>query len=106
MRSPFKTSIVILGMAMGCALAACAQTQAPAHESTGNYVDDATITTKVKAAILADSSLKVFDIHVVSNHDVVQLTGFVRSHQMVNHANDVVSQVAGVVGVQNDLVVQ
>jgi osmotically-inducible protein OsmY len=106
MRNPIKTSIVILGVAMGCALAACAQTQPPARETTGNYVDDASITTKVKAAILNDASLKVFDIHVVTNHSVVQLTGTVRSHQLVNHANDVVSQVAGVVGVQNDLVVQ
>ncbi len=105
MRSPFKTSIVILGLAMGGgALAACAQT--PAHESTGNLIDDSSFTVRVKAAIFDDASLKVLDIHVVSNHGVVQLTGFVKSHRLVNHANDVVSKVAGVVGVQNDLVVR
>jgi hyperosmotically inducible protein len=105
MHSPFKTSIVILGLALGGgALAACTQT--PAHESTGNLIDDSSITVRVKAAIFDDSSLKVLDIHVVSNHGVVQLTGFVKSRQLVNHANDVVSRVAGVVGVQNDLKVK
>jgi osmotically-inducible protein OsmY len=104
MRNPMKTSIVIAGLIMGGALAACAQT--PTHESTGAYVDDASITTKVKAAIFDDAALKVLDIHVDTHHNVVQLSGFVKSRQMVNHASDVVSQVAGVSSVQNDLVVR
>jgi len=106
MRSPMKTSLVIAGLIMGGALAACVQTQTPAHESTGNYIDDATITTRVKAAIFDDSALKVFDIHVLTNHGVVQLSGFVKSRQISAHAADVVSRVAGVVGVQNNLVVR
>jgi hypothetical protein len=77
----------------------------PVHESTGNLIDDSSITVRVKAAIFDDASLKVLDIHVVSNHGV-ELTGFVKSHNAVNHASDVVSKVAGVVGVQNDLVVR
>jgi len=36
----------------------CAST--PKREGTGEYVDDAAITTKVKAAILNEPTLKVF----------------------------------------------
>ncbi len=104
MRIPMKTSLVIASLILAGSLGACAQTQT--SESTGAYVDDASITTKVKTAILGDAKLKVFEIHVDTQHDVVQLSGFVNSKQMVGHAGDVASKVAGVTGVQNDLVVR
>jgi osmotically-inducible protein OsmY len=104
MRNTMKTSLVIASLIMGGSLGACAQTQT--SESTGAYVDDASITTKVKTALLGDVGLKVFDIHVDTHHDVVLLTGAVNSQQMINHAGDVASQVAGVTGVRNDLVVR
>jgi osmotically-inducible protein OsmY len=100
----FRTSLVIVGLALGCPLAACAPTAT--SESTGAYVDDASITTKVKAAIFDDSSLKTFEIHVVTNKNVVQLSGFVDSRPMIGRAGAVASQVAGVRSVQNDLVVR
>ena len=105
MRNTMKTSLVIASLIMGGSLGACAQRNAD-HESTGAYVDDASITTKVKSALLGDVGLKVFDIHVDTHHDVVLLTGAVNSQRMINHAGDVASQVAGVTGVQNDLVVR
>jgi osmotically-inducible protein OsmY len=104
MRISIKTSCVIVGLALVGSLAACAQTAT--HESTGAYVDDAAITTKVKAAILDDSTLKVFDIHVLTDKSVVKLSGFVESRFMVARAGDVAGKVAGVTAVQNDLVVR
>ena len=104
MRNPIKTSMVIVGLTLSCALGACAQTAT--SESTGAYVDDTAITTKVKAAILGDSVLKVLDIHVVTDKDVVQLSGFVDSRATISHATEVVAQVAGVRSVRNDLVVR
>lgn len=104
MRNPIKTSIVIVGLGLGCSLAACAQTAT--HESTGAYLDDASITTKVKAAIFDDSTLKVFDIHVFTDKNVVKLSGFVDSRFMIGRASDVAGKVAGVTSVQNDLVVR
>ena len=92
------------GWALGASLAACAPTRT--SESTGAYVDDASITTKVKAAILADAGLKAFEIHVVTEKDVVQLSGFVNSSPMIRRADDVARHVAGVRGVRNDLVVR
>jgi osmotically-inducible protein OsmY len=104
MRNPIKTSFVIVGLTLVGSLAACAQTAT--HESSGGYVDDATITTKVKVAILNDSNLKVFDIHVFTDRNVVKLSGFVDSRFMVGRAGDVAGSVAGVTLVQNDLVVR
>jgi len=49
MRDPSRITVVTLGLALGASLAACAPTRT--SESTGAYVDDASITTKVKAAI-------------------------------------------------------
>ena len=104
MHDPLKTTIVAIGLALGASIAACAPTRT--SESTGAYVDDASITTKVKAAILADVGLKVFEIHVATEKDVVQLSGFVDSSSMINRASDLAGRVAGVHGVRNDLVVR
>ncbi len=104
MRDPFKMTIIALGLGLAASLAACAPTRT--SESTGAYVDDASITTKVKAAILSDAGLKVAEIHVVTEKDVVQLSGFVDSSAMIVRASDVAGGVAGVRGVRNDLVVR
>jgi osmotically-inducible protein OsmY len=104
MRNLSRAGVLIIGLTLGCSLAACAQTST--SESTGSYVDDASITTKVKAAILDDASLKVLEIHVVTYKSVVQLSGFVDSPAMVRRAGDVAGRVAGVRSVQNDLIVR
>jgi len=65
-------------------LAGCAATRT--QESTGEYVDDSTITAKVKAANLGDPALKVFQINVETFKGVVQLSGFVNSPQVVSRA--------------------
>ncbi len=82
----------------------CAATQK--HESTGQYIDDSVITTKVKAAILDEPSLKVFQISVKTYQGVVQLSGFVDSAQSAKKAGEVAGRVEGVKEVKNDLVVK
>jgi osmotically-inducible protein OsmY len=76
------------------------------HESTGEYVDDAAITTKVKAAILQDPELKTLQISVKTYKGVVQLSGFVDSKEMVGRAGEVAGKVSGVREVKNDLIVK
>jgi osmotically-inducible protein OsmY len=82
----------------------CAATQK--HESTGEYIDDSVITTKVKSAIFDEPSLKVFQISVKTYQGVVQLSGFVDSAQSVKKAGEVAGRVEGVKEVKNDLVVK
>jgi osmotically-inducible protein OsmY len=76
------------------------------HESTGEYVDDAVITTKVKAAVLGDSSLKSAEINVETYKGTVQLTGFVRSRADIDKAVAVAKAVKGVTSVKNDMIVK
>lgn len=79
----------------------CASTSK--QEGTGEYVDDSVITTKVKAAILNEPTLKVFEINVETFKGVVQLSGFVSSSAAANKAVDVARGVRGVKSVRNDM---
>jgi osmotically-inducible protein OsmY len=82
----------------------CAATQT--RESTGQYVDDTAMTTKVKAAIFNEPTLKTLQISVKTNKGQAQLSGFVDSNQSVVKAGEVARGVAGVESVQNDLIVK
>lgn len=75
-------------------------------QSTGEYVDDSVITTKVKSAIFNEPTLKSFQINVKTFKAVVQLSGFVDSAQTVSKAGEVARGVEGVASVENDLVVK
>lgn len=91
-------------LALVTAFIGCASTKK--HESTGEYVDDTVITTKVKSAIFNESTLKTMQINVKTYKGVVQLSGFVDSRQNVTKAGEVAGQVENVVSVQNDLMVK
>ena len=82
----------------------CAAT--PKRASTGGYVDDSVITTKVKAAIFDEETLKTLQINVKTFKGVVQLSGFVDSPQSVTKAGEVARGINGVVAVKNNLIVK
>ena len=84
--------------------AACAATRT--QESTGEYVDDSVITTKVKSLLAADDFLKSFKISVESFKGTVQLSGFVNSQKAVNKAVEIVKGVKGVTSIKNNLIVK
>jgi len=95
----FLACFVLITAFMGCA-------STRTKESTGEYVDDSAITTKVKSAIFAHPDLKVFQINVETFKGVVQLSGFVNSAQSVTKAGEVARSVEGVTGVKNNLIVK
>ena len=72
----------------------------------GEYVDDAVITAKVKAAVLQEPSLKSAEINVETLRGTVQLTGFVRSRADIDKAVEVAKGVTGVKSVKNDMVLK
>ena len=78
----------------------------PKKEGAGQYVDDTVITTKVKAAILGESTLKSAEINVETYKGIVQLTGFVRSRADINKAVEIARTVKGVTSVKNDMIVK
>ena len=83
---------------------ACASTSK--QESTGEYVDDSVITTKVKSLLAADDFLKSFQIGVETYKGTVQLSGFVNSQNAVNKAVEITRSVKGVRSVKNNLIVK
>ena len=82
----------------------CAGTRT--HDSTGEYVDDTGITTKVKTALLRDDAVKSFEIKVETMRGVVQLSGFVDNENQKNAASRDAASVAGVRNVSNNLIVK
>jgi osmotically-inducible protein OsmY len=86
------------------AFVACASTSQ--QESTGEYVDDSVITTKVKSLLAADDFLKSFEIGVETFKGTVQLSGFVGSQKAVDKAVEITRSVKGVKAVKNDLIVK
>ena len=95
-----RTSILVAAVAL-TALAGCASTQK--HESTGQYVDDTAITTKVKAAIFNEPTLKSAEINVETFKGRVQLSGFVSNRASIDRAVAVAQAVNGVGSVANDM---
>jgi hyperosmotically inducible protein len=71
--------------------------------TVGNKVDDGIITTKVKAALLADASVKSLDIAVVTHKGEVQLSGFVNNQGQIDHAVEVAQNTEGVSSVGNQM---
>ena len=105
---PASTFAFLLGLtgaiAIGGLVGGCAAT--PTSDSTGQYVDDTTITTKVKSALLGDDAVKSFEIKVETVKGVVQLSGFVDTSDQKSAAEKDASAVSGVKNVQNNLIVK
>ena len=95
----FITSLFLVAMIAGCA-------GGPNKESTGDYIDDATITTKVKTLLIGETALKAFQINVETFKGVVQLSGFVDSQTTANKAIEVANRVKGVTSVKNNMILK
>lgn len=101
-------------LAMGCllglggvaivGLAGCAATAT--SKSTGEYIDDAALTAKVKAELLRDSIVNGMAVNVDTYKGIVQLNGFVDTVQQKERAAQIARNVPGVQSVQNKLSVK
>jgi hyperosmotically inducible protein len=91
--------LVVMGTFAGCA-------STSTQESTGQYVDDSVITTKVKTLLANDDFLKSFQISVETYKGVVQLSGFVNTQAAIDKARDIARGVAGVKSVKNNLILK
>jgi osmotically-inducible protein OsmY len=95
--------------ALGAALAAaaligaagCAPTQT--SQSTGEIVDDAAVTARVKSALINEPGVKSTAINVETFRGTVSLSGFVDSDEMARKATDAAEKVRGVRSVKNDM---
>jgi len=77
-----------------------------ASATVGNKVDDVVITTRVKAALLADPDIHSLDIRVVTRIDEVQLSGFVDNQAQIDRALALAQAVPGVRHVANEMAIK
>ena len=86
----------VSGVTFGCA-------GSRTSDSTGQYVDDTAITTKVKSALLGDGAVKSFEIKVETFKGIVQLSGFVDTEDQRSAATRDAMSVTGVKDVKDNL---
>jgi len=82
----------------------CAVTRG--QESVGAYVDDAAITTQVKAKMVEDNKVDAAAIKVDTLNGEVMLSGFAKNSVERNTAEQIAMQVKGVKAVKNQIVVR
>ncbi len=76
------------------------------QETVGAYVDDATVTTRVKAKLAEDETVSAMAISVETLQGVVQLSGFAKSAAEKARAEQLARGTKGVTGVRNDIIVR
>lgn len=75
----------------------------PPQATVGQVIDDATITSSVKAKLVEDTTTKAYQINVETQNRVVQLSGFTDSMAAKTRASELARSVNGVAVVKNDL---
>ncbi len=81
----------------------CKSSGSETHRTTGTYVDDSAITSKIKSKLIGDSVVKAHEINVDTFQGNVQLNGFVDNAQQKQRAEEIARNTAGVINVQNNL---
>jgi osmotically-inducible protein OsmY len=96
-----NTKSVLTAVLAATLIAACGAT--PTKESTGEYIDDSAITTKIKTALIEDKAVKATEVTVETFKGTVQLSGFASSRAEIDRAVQLARQVTGVKTVRNDI---
>jgi len=91
--------VATLGATSGCAVAR-------KQETVGAYVDDAALTTRVKAKFAADPTVSAMSISVETLKGTVQLSGFAKNTDEKAMAEKLARETSGVVAVRNDIAVR
>lgn len=76
------------------------------QQTAGEYVDDARVTTEVKAKFAGDPTVAATSIGVETLNGTVQLTGFAKSQAEKDRAVALARQVKGVQAIKNDIIVR
>lgn len=99
-------SLVVAAMIAATALFASGCAVTSGQSTTGEYIDDATITTRVKSRFAEDKTVAATRIQVETLKGVVQLSGFAVSEAEKQRAAQIAASVPGVKQVQNAVVVR
>ena len=96
-----KQSQVLLALLIAASLAGCASS--PGQESTGEYIDDAAITSRIKGAFVKDEDVSAMQIGVETYKGHVQLSGFASTPLASQRAETIARDTPGVKSVDNDI---
>ncbi len=101
LRTPFATLVAAAALVItsGCAVSR-------GQETVGAYVDDAAITTSVKARMIEDKNVDAAAIKVQTLNGEVMLSGFAKSSLEKNTAESIAMKVKGVKAVKNEIAVR
>jgi osmotically-inducible protein OsmY len=97
-------AFLILGSSVALYSGGCSATAT--RKSTGEFIDDATITAKVKTAFAQDPGVKALDVKIDTFKGNVQLNGFVSTAEEKARAEQIARGIQGVVNVQNNVTVK
>lgn len=96
-------SLITAAFTAAIAITATGCASTPERASAGEYIDDAVITTKVKAAFANDPNVKATEVNVETFKGDVQLSGFVADPRDAQRAVEIARSVKGVTSVKNDI---
>lgn len=103
-RAPFAALAATLSVAALITLPGCAVMRG--QETVGSYIDDATITTQVKAKMVENKNVDAGAIKVETLNGTVLLSGFAKNESERSAAERVARDVNGVKSVKNQLVIR
>ena len=98
-----KTLVALIASCAMLSMAACSSTRT--QRAPGEQVDDATLLTNVKSALVTNKVTDAGEINVDVNRGTVKLAGFVDTEKEKAAAGEVARKVDGVQTVQNDIAV-
>ena len=75
-------------------------------QNSGQYIDDAALTTRVKVALLSDNLLSAFEVKVNTERGIVTLSGQVDKPETIHRAIKLASAVPGVKAINTHLMVK
>lgn len=86
------------------AVSGCAVTRG--QETVGAYVDDTTITTRVKARFIENKDVDASAISVETLNGTVMLSGFAKNTMEKTSAEKIAREVNGVMAVKNEIAIR
>jgi osmotically-inducible protein OsmY len=98
--------VLIATMSAAALLSAAGCSVMRDQQTVGSYVDDSTLTTRVKAKFADDPTVSAMAISVETLRGVVQLSGFAKSATEKAMAEKLAQATSGVVSVKNDNIIR
>ncbi|MGG7605480.1 BON domain-containing protein [Massilia sp. BKSP1R2A-1] len=98
-----RAQLILAGLVLAI-LSACAPSGT--HRGTGEYIDDAAITSRIKTSFATSPEVKATEVQVETFRGTVQLSGFVDSSEAALRAAQIARETPGVKEVRNSMVVR